>query len=90
MRKRCIFKEHMNCGAQIFWFEPCKSGDPEFDNEYVAVFYLQEGGDPFVRMHRSNLIEVPDNIGAEKRWGIMMPADDWLKSVWNEFKTKEF
>ena len=86
MRQRCILKESVGEGAQLFWFEPCKSGDPEFDAEYVAVFSIPEDGEAFVRLHRSNIIEVPYSVTAVRKWGRDYPDDAWLKEVWNIWK----
>lgn len=86
MRKRCILKEDVREGMQLFWYEPCKSGDPEFDVEYVAVFAAAEGGEPFVTLHRSNIIEVPENVASVRKWGQNFPEDAWLKEVRNIWK----
>ena len=86
MRKRCILKEEVRECMQLFWYEPCKSGDPEFDAEYVAVFVAAEGGNPFVRLHRSNIIEVPEGVASVRKWGRDFPDDSWLNEVLDIWK----
>lgn len=81
MRKRCILKEDVREGMQLFWYEPCKSGDAEFDAEYVAVFVTANGGEPFVTLHRSNIIDVPEGVASVRNCGRDFPDDVWLKEV---------
>lgn len=33
MVTRCILKENCGCGMNMFWKEPCKSDDEEFNRE---------------------------------------------------------
>lgn len=79
-RKRCIFRASEKQGMQIFWFEPCQSDDAVFNAEYVKVFGADDD-EPFVRLHKSKILELDDDVETQTKWGRLFPTDDWMEKL---------
>lgn len=80
-RKRCIFKASEKQGMQIFWFEHCQSEDDAFNADYVKVFGTESESEPFIRLHKSRIIELGDEVQTQKKWGRLFPSDDWMEKL---------
>lgn len=88
MKTRCILKEDCCCGMHMFWKEPCKTEDKEFNQEYVHIYDGMDC-DRFVAiMHTSRTINIPDDVKVIKKWGGLFPEDYWLKLVHKDWANK--
>lgn len=88
MKTRCILKEDCCCGMYMFWKEPCKTKDEEFNQEYVHIYDGMDCDRLVAIMHVSGTIDIPDDVKVIKKWGSLFPEDSWLNLVRKDWANK--
>ena len=89
MVTRCILKENCGCGMNMFWKEPCKSDDEEFNREYTRIYDGTDVNRLIAILHVSRTIDIPDNVKVVKQRVCFFPEDSWLDQVWETWSERK-